>query len=139
MVAVPSTEDQALLTSKLKDLIKAIESEPGFTPPTPHAGLLHVWDFVQRSHYMMLNLENIRTGAPIEHPQAIPKNDNAKDNAEKAQITFTDVITRSMTIDKLINSPAMLSMMGGSPATFSQDTKDKSQAVLDTIMELPDN
>jgi hypothetical protein len=75
MVAVPSTEDQSVLVTKLKDLIKAIESEPAWTPPKPHAGLLHVWDFVQRTHYMMLNVENIRTGAPIEHPEAIPKND----------------------------------------------------------------
>jgi hypothetical protein len=63
----------------------------------------------------------------------------AKDNAEKAQMTFTDVVTRSMTIDQLIKTPMMLAMMGGSPVTFSQNVKDKSKAVLDVIMALPDN
>lgn len=62
------------ITAKIEALAKAIESHKDWTPPRPHPSLFQVWDFVKRSHYIMTELENIRTGKEIKYPDQIPPN-----------------------------------------------------------------
>lgn len=62
----------------------------------------------------------------------------AKDNTEKAQMSFTDVVTRTITINEIIHKPAMLSMFGPGLSDFGEDVRTKSMAVQDAIMSLPE-
>ncbi|GKT43703.1 uncharacterized protein ColSpa_03884 [Colletotrichum spaethianum] len=70
---LPSPEVRAAITEKLSDLIAALEAHPAWIPPNPHRGLFHVWDFVNRSRYIMTELDHIRDGEPVQHPEQIPQ------------------------------------------------------------------
>jgi hypothetical protein len=76
---LPNPEIRANITAKLTDLITAIEAHPAWIPPQPHKGLFHVWDFVNRSRYIMTELDNIRDGRPLTYPDQIPKQAAGKD------------------------------------------------------------
>lgn len=77
---LPSPTVRDDITAKLGDLIQAIEAHPSWTPPSPPKGLYHVWDFVNRSRYIMTELDNIREGKPVQHPEQIPKNGAGEDS-----------------------------------------------------------
>lgn len=72
MVPIPDPAAQEAIAAKLDDFAKALERHPNWTPPRPHPGLLHVWDFVKRSHYIMTEIDNIRHGRPLKYPDQIP-------------------------------------------------------------------
>lgn len=72
--SLPSSEIRQDIYEHLNDLVKAIESHPQWTPPSPPRGLYHIWDFVCRSRYIMSELDNIAEGKPLQHPEQIPKN-----------------------------------------------------------------
>jgi len=69
---LPSPENREEIASKLSELIAAIEAHPAWTPPQPHKGLYRIWDFTQRTKYVVEELYNIRDGRPILHPEQIP-------------------------------------------------------------------
>lgn len=69
----------------------------------------------------------------------IPENPEAKDNEQRARMSFADVVTRSITVDKIINDPKMLSMMGGETVDFGDEVKTRSKEVVDGIMGLKDD
>ena len=75
---LPTPEAQADIVAKLTELIQALESHPAWTPPSPNPALFHVWDFVSRSRYIMEELDNIKEGKQVKHPEQIPKNDQGK-------------------------------------------------------------
>lgn len=77
MTALPSPAVRDDIIAKLGELVNALETHPSWTPPTPPKGLYHVWDFVNRSRYIMTELDSLREGKPIRHPEQIPKNDGA--------------------------------------------------------------
>ena len=72
--SLPSPETRQDIINKLTELITALEAHPAWTPPNPHPGLFHVWDFVNRSKYIMTELDNIEAGRPVQHPEQIPPN-----------------------------------------------------------------
>lgn len=74
---LPPQEVRDDITVKLADLVRSLQSHPSFTPPEPPRGLFHVWDFVNRSRYIMEELENIRLGKPLRHPEQIPKHEKS--------------------------------------------------------------
>lgn len=74
IMSLPSQQVRDDITVKLGDLVSAIETHPSWTPPTPPKGIYHVWDFVNRSRYIMTELDNILEGKPVKHPEQIPKN-----------------------------------------------------------------
>ena len=61
-----------------------------------------------------------------------------QDNEEKAQKSFFDVVTRTITINKILEKPSELTMMGMPPIEFNDDIKAKGQAVQDAIMSVPE-
>lgn len=75
---LPSTEARQDIIAKLTELVTALEAHPSWTPPQPHPGLFHVWDFVSRSRYIMTELDNIEAGRPVQHPEQIPPNNNGE-------------------------------------------------------------
>jgi hypothetical protein len=107
-------------------------------PPQPHPGLFQLWDFVKRSHYIMTELDNILEGKPVLHPDQVPPADMAKDNEERARMAFTDVLTRTITINKIVNQPGLMSIPGQEMIDFGDEIKLKSQAVQDAILNLPE-
>ncbi|KAF5018083.1 hypothetical protein F66182_9958 [Fusarium sp. NRRL 66182] len=131
--ALPSSEARETITSRLADLISAIESHSQWTPPNVPPSLFHVWDFVKRSHYIMTELDNIAAGRPVQHPQQIPKNDGATSGPRAAELSFTDVCTRTITIDEMIQNPRMLVMLGMSNVDFGDAIREQSRAVKEAI------
>lgn len=53
-------------------------------------------------------------------------------------MAFTDVLTRAITINKIVNLPAMMAIPGQPTIDFGNEIKLKSQAVQDAILNLPD-
>ncbi|KAF4341411.1 hypothetical protein FBEOM_4659 [Fusarium beomiforme] len=142
---LPTPEQRENITARLADLISAIEAHPQWTPPNVDRGLFHVWDFVKRSHYIMTELDNIAAGRKVQHPEQIPKNDSGyawtytivsvtvASGPQAALASYTDVFTRSITIDEMIENPRMLVMLGLSNVDFGSAIQEKSKAVTDAM------
>lgn len=138
MVPIPLGAAREDIASRLKLLMGTIEEHELWTPPSPHPGLFQLWDFVNKSHYIVTELENICEGREVQHPDQLPPNDGANDNTERARMAFTDVLTRTITINKIVNHPTMMNIPGQPAIDFGNDIKLKSQAVQDAILNLPD-
>ncbi|KAF4123197.1 hypothetical protein GMORB2_6747 [Geosmithia morbida] len=138
MVPIPSLQDQELIISKLDDFAKTLERHPKWTPPKPHPSLFHVWDFVKRSHYIMTEIDHLRKGEAVKYPNQIPSLNQGADNEERARISFTDVVTRTLTINQVVQNPEMLNALGQGVIDFDDDVRAKSKAVQDAIMSLPE-
>ncbi len=69
--SLPTAEVRTEIIDKLSMFISAIETHPEWKP-TPNPSLHHVWDFVQRTRYMMTELDNIEAGRPLQHPEQLP-------------------------------------------------------------------
>ncbi|KAF5633063.1 hypothetical protein F52700_6164 [Fusarium sp. NRRL 52700] len=130
---LPTTEQRQDITARLADLITAIESHSQWTPPNVDRGLFHVWDFVKRSHYIMTELDNIAAGKKVQHPEQIPKNEGVASGPEAALASYTDVCTRTITINEMIQNPRMLVMLGLSNVDFGPAIQEKSAAVKEAI------
>lgn len=63
----------------------------------------------------------------------------AKDDEERARMSFTDVLTRTITINKIVNLPAMMAIPDQPIIDFGDEIKLKSQSVQDAILNLPDD
>lgn len=72
MVPVPDAQAQEAIIAKFDTLVRSIENHEAWTPPKPHPTLFHIWNFVKGSQYIMTELENIRHGRPVQHPNQIP-------------------------------------------------------------------
>ncbi|KAF5692629.1 hypothetical protein FDENT_2746 [Fusarium denticulatum] len=142
---LPTAEQRENITARLADLIIAIESHSQWTPPNVDRGLFHVWDFVKRSHYIMTELDNIAAGRKVQHPEQIPKNEGectwayttffvtVASGSEAALASYTDVCTRTITINEMIQNPRMLVMLGLSNVDFGSAIQEKSAAVKEAI------
>ncbi|KAG5752010.1 hypothetical protein H9Q69_002315 [Fusarium xylarioides] len=130
---LPTAEQRENITARLADLITAIESHSQWTPPNVDRGLFHVWDFVKRSHYIMTELDNIAAGRQVQHPEQIPKNEGVASGPEAALASYTDVCTRTITINEMIQNPRMLVMLGLSNVDFGSAIQEKSAAVKEAI------
>lgn len=75
MVPIPMGAAREDIAFRLQTLVNTIEAHDAWTPPSPHPGLFQLWDFVKKSHYIMTELENIRAGREVQHPDQIPPND----------------------------------------------------------------
>ncbi|KAJ4324164.1 hypothetical protein N0V84_003997 [Fusarium piperis] len=130
---LPAPEVREEITARLGDLVSALEAHPSWTPPSPPRGLFHVWDFVCRSRYIMTELDNIYAGRPTKHPEQIPKHDRATSGPQAAALSFTDVLTRAITIDEMIQNPRMLVMLGLSNIDFGDNVRERSRALKETL------
>ncbi|CAM1503006.1 Fc.00g077820.m01.CDS01 [Cosmosporella sp. VM-42] len=130
---LPSPEVREDITTKLTALIQALESHPAWVPPMPHKGLYHVWDFVNRSKYIMTELDNIQEGRPMKHPEQIPPNNEATSRTHAAILSFQDVCTRAFTVDEMIQNPRLLVMLGLSQIDFGDSVRERSRAVSEAI------
>ncbi|KAG4262246.1 hypothetical protein FPRO03_11119 [Fusarium proliferatum] len=142
---LPTAEQRQDITARLADLITALESHAQWTPPNVDRGLFHVWDFVKRSHYIMTELDNIAAGRKVQHPEQIPKNEGectwaytifsatVASGPEAALASYTDVCTRTITINEMIQNPRMLVMLGLSNVDFGAAIQEKSAAVKEAI------
>ncbi|TDZ18476.1 hypothetical protein Cob_v008708 [Colletotrichum orbiculare MAFF 240422] len=130
---IPSPEVRADIIDRLSDLIKAIEAHPAWIPPNPNRGLFHIWDFVNRSRYILTEVYNIRDGQPVKHPEQIPQQKSGRTGPAAAAESFNDVRTRAVTVDQMISSPRLLTMMGLPQVDYGADVIAKSKAVLDAL------
>lgn len=53
-------------------------------------------------------------------------------------MSFTDVVTRTLTINEIINKPQMMAVFGQPAVEFGDDVKAKAQAAQEAIMSLPE-
>ncbi|KAH6890529.1 hypothetical protein B0T10DRAFT_322182 [Thelonectria olida] len=126
---IPPLDVRDEITARLQDLVEALEAHPSWsTSPPPPRNLFHVWDFVKRSHYIMTELDNIEQGRPTRHPEQIPRNAGAS-GANAAALSFQDVVTRSVTINEMIQNPQMLVMLGLSRIDFGDNVRERSRAL----------
>ncbi|KZL70863.1 hypothetical protein CT0861_09732 [Colletotrichum tofieldiae] len=130
---LPSPEVRATITEKLSDLIAALEAHPAWIPPSPHRGLFHIWDFVNRSRYIMTELDHIRDGEPVQHPEQIPQQKSGRTGPDAAAESFADVCGRSVTVNEMVSNPRLLTMMGLPQVDYGSDITAKAQAVVDAI------
>lgn len=152
-VAIPPLQVRDDITARLSDLVQALEAHPSWTTATPPPrNLFHVWDFVKRSHYIMTELDNIEHGRPTRHPEQIPRNAGGEfpfclsvicsaetpclgpaSGAEAARLSFQDVVTRSVTINEMIQNPQILVMLGLSRIDFGDNVKSRSRALAESF------
>ncbi|KAH6604306.1 hypothetical protein Trco_007752 [Trichoderma cornu-damae] len=131
MAPVPSPEILAAIAAKLDALILAVESHPQFNRAAPSGGLFHVWDFVNRTKYMLSEVDGIRQpGYRFRHEGQIKITKRGEAAAEEL---FNDTWTRSMTIDQLINGPPMMRVMMGMGGELSPEIEAGSKAVLEAF------
>ncbi|KAK2032841.1 hypothetical protein LX32DRAFT_649750 [Colletotrichum zoysiae] len=131
--SLPSPEVRAAITEKLSELIAALEAHPAWIPPNPHRGLFHVWDFVSRSRYIMTELDHIRDGQPVQHPEQIPQQKSGRTGPDVAAACFSDVCGRSVMVNEMVSNPRMLTMMGLPQVEYGSGIVAKAQAVVDAI------
>ncbi|OHE92764.1 hypothetical protein CORC01_11914 [Colletotrichum orchidophilum] len=135
-LGLPSPEYRAKIIDKFSELIEAIEAHPAWNPPNPHKGLFHVWDYVNRSRYIMTELDHIRDGEPVQYPEQIPQQDigvPGRSGPDAATEAFIDVCGRSATINKMIANPKLLTMIGLPQVDYGKDIVSRSQAVVDVL------
>ncbi|WDK15697.1 hypothetical protein CGRA01v4_06978 [Colletotrichum graminicola] len=131
--SLPSPEVRAAITEKLSELIAALEAHPAWIPPNPHRGLFHVWDFVNRSRYIMTELDHIRDGEPVQHPEQIPRQTKGRTGPDAAAESFSDVCGRSVAVNEMVSNPRLLTMMGLPQVDYGSGIAAKAQAVVDAI------
>ncbi|KAL6871910.1 hypothetical protein J3F83DRAFT_713790 [Trichoderma novae-zelandiae] len=133
MAAIPPPETRASIASKLATLIQTIEADPAFdrTSPSASGGLFHVWDFAKRTDYMLSEVDNIRQpGYEFRFPGQIKI--TARGDAAAQQL-FTDILTRSMTLDQLVSGPPMMRAMMGMAGPISPEIQAASKAVVEAL------
>jgi hypothetical protein len=53
-------------------------------------------------------------------------------------MSFTDVLTRTLTINKIVTTPSMMAIMGQPNIEFGDNVKAKSQELQDAILSIPE-
>ncbi|KXH59908.1 hypothetical protein CSAL01_02493 [Colletotrichum salicis] len=137
-LGLPSPEHRAKIIEKFSELIDAIEAHPAWSPPNPHKGLFHVWDYVNRSRYIMTELDHIRDGEPVQYPEQIPQQDigvPGRSGPDAAAESFVDVCGRSATVNEMIANPKLLTMIGLPQVDYGNDIVSRSQAVVDVLKQ----
>ncbi|TQN73537.1 hypothetical protein CSHISOI_01956 [Colletotrichum shisoi] len=130
---LPSPTVRVKIVEKLSDLITAIEAHPAWIPPNPHRGLFHIWDFVNRSRYIMTELDHIRDGEPVQYPDQIPQQKSGRTGPNAAAESFADVCGRCVTVNEMVSNPKLLTMMGLPQVDYGSNIIAKAQAVVDII------
>lgn len=69
MPGLPSTAQREVLATKLAEFLTAIEAHPKWCTTNPDKGLFYIWDFVNRTKYMAEELDNIKDGKQLRHPE----------------------------------------------------------------------
>ncbi|KFY17697.1 hypothetical protein V491_04951 [Pseudogymnoascus sp. VKM F-3775] len=139
-MSAPTAEKRAALDQKLGELIqvlilgpfdKAIENHELWVPPTPNQTLYHVWDFLNRSKYMLSEFDNIEAGRALTHPNQFRPAPGTGANAAKQ--VYQDVVGRNMMAQMMITDTsgktAMLTGNSGPPVDFGTDAKEKVRAL----------
>ncbi|KAK0386315.1 hypothetical protein NLU13_6152 [Sarocladium strictum] len=132
--SLPSPDAQSSAIEKLTNFLTALESHPSWKPvsrnetATPsHRTLFFLWDFANRSRYILSELENIKEGKQVAHPEQIPKQEG--DPKQRAEACFADVVSRSVMVEKLVTTPAVLPSMGVEAVDFGDDVKRAAKEV----------
>ncbi|KAK1769820.1 hypothetical protein QBC33DRAFT_529226 [Phialemonium atrogriseum] len=133
--SLPSPADRDRIAKCLAELVQAIQAHPQMQPPNPHRTLFHLWDFVQRTRYIVSELDNIEAGRPLRHPEQIPEYRNgAAPGPQTALKCMSDVTTRSQTLHMMIMDPSiMLPIMGLACVDYGDEIKEKSKALVDCL------
>ena len=132
--SIPSAAAREPILASLDALLLAIQAHPNWppagssTPPNP--SLFHVWDFVGRSRYILSELDNIREGRPLRHPEQVP---GAGAGEQAAAQAYQDVRARATMIDAMVQNPQKLVMLGMSQIDFGEEVRQKSKAVNDAM------
>ncbi|RFU24147.1 hypothetical protein B7463_g12189, partial [Scytalidium lignicola] len=131
---VPTDKQRADVEAAFQAVIDAIEEHEAWTPPNPHKTLFYVWDFANRSKYMISEYENIKDGKPLQHPEQFrPAPGKGEQAAAKV---FADSCARTMMVQTLVNDKsgktAMMTGQSGAPVEFTQKIKD----AVDNLMKI---
>lgn len=70
---LPSPADRERILQCLTELVQAFAAHPKMQPPYPNRTLFHMWDFTQRTRYIVSELDTIVAGQPLKHPEQIPE------------------------------------------------------------------
>jgi len=132
MVVIPPPQVRATIASKLADFVAAIETHPKWNLEQPDRGVFYVWDFVNRTKYMLSEVDTLREGREPQHADQIKSAARGQTAAEEL---FADVVTRSITIDQMVNGPAFMLSMMGLDVDITPEMKSKSRAVKDVLTD----
>ena len=131
---IPSPAARDSIIESLDGLIQALQAHPAWppagstTPPNP--SLFHIWDFVNRSRYIVSELENIQAGRPLRHPEQIPVPAAGEQAAVQA---FKDVRSRTTMAETMVQNPQMLVMLGLSQIDFGEDVRQRAKVAGEAI------
>ncbi|KXX79824.1 hypothetical protein MMYC01_203302 [Madurella mycetomatis] len=134
---LPDPAVREATTARLAEFVDAVLAHPQMQPPNRNPTLYHVWDFAMRTKYIVSELENVEAGRPVQYPEQLP--DYKKPSVEgtpdprKAEELWTDVMTRSMTINMMMTDRAMLMLMGLPDVDFGDEVKGKASAVVEAL------
>ncbi|KAH8169725.1 hypothetical protein LIA77_10269 [Sarocladium implicatum] len=137
---LPSQAVQTAAVDSLTKLTTALQTHPQWKPVTgsepaspSHRTLFFLWDFASRTKYMLQELENIKEGKDVAHPEQLPKQEGVTDPLHRAEAIFADVVSRSAMVEKLVTTPAMLPMMGVEPVDFGDAVKKAAKEVNESL------
>lgn len=71
---LPPQETRDEITNQTEALVNAIKGHPCYAPPWPAQGIGYVLDAVERTHYILTELSNIRDEKQVRYPEQIPTN-----------------------------------------------------------------
>ncbi|PMD13798.1 hypothetical protein NA56DRAFT_651452 [Hyaloscypha hepaticicola] len=137
MTPRPPTEQQrAAVNASLDELLNAITAHPEWrAPPNPQPTLFYLWDFVNRSKYMLSEYETIKDGRAVEKPQNFT---GSVGKGEKAAVSvFSKVCSRTFMVDMMVNDTSGKTAMitGGPRIDFGKRIKDAVKALQDACPE----
>ncbi|EHK17077.1 uncharacterized protein TRIVIDRAFT_216900 [Trichoderma virens Gv29-8] len=131
MGPVPSPEVRAAIAAKLDALIQAVETNPHFSRSSSSGGLYHVWDFAQRTKYMLSEIDGIRQeGYQFKHAGQIKITKRGEDAAKEL---YMDTFTRSITLDQLVSGPPLMRTMMGMAGEISPEIQAAAKAVVEAF------
>ena len=84
-IPLPSQAVQSAASDSLTKLITALQSHPQWKPVTgseqaspAHRTLFFLWDFASRTKYMLQELDNLKDGKDVAHPDQLPKQEGGE-------------------------------------------------------------
>ncbi|AEO69580.1 2f8e56ec-aae2-453b-bf8e-d34814733133 [Thermothielavioides terrestris] len=138
---LPPAETRQRLEERLTDLIDALAADARMQASPRHPTLHHVWDFAQRTRYMLSEVDNVAAGRALRFPEQMVAVQGIREgtpNPAKAKEVMTDVAQRSVMLDLLVSSPnpMMMMIMGLEDVDFGDEIKRKAAAVAEAAAGL---
>ncbi|KAL7913376.1 hypothetical protein GGI35DRAFT_437268 [Trichoderma velutinum] len=125
----PPPEALAGIAAKQMALVQVIESDSQFSRTPSNSILYWVWEFANRTVYMLSEIDGIRQpGYQFQYQGQIKITERGE---KAAEYLYTDTFTRSVTLEQLVGGPPTMRAMTGMDGEVSPKIQGAVRAALD--------